>query len=952
MLRKLSLQSRLTACFLAFSVLPLVLFFLLFFPYLNSSMLSARMSALEGLAAANVSDLELMGDSLLREGERLAMDQRVLSSLGVLPDKAEGNPSAAADGYLAAMVDDTCLGAALLTREGEVRASSHQDTYKQESLLSMPVVSVALSGNRAVSGLLPSLSTPGSQAIYFAVPISYEGRMSGVLVRELSPTVLDRKTASFRQGETGRMMLVDQSGTILSHTNGALKGKSLESGELMGLYGSYVPGQSERSGSGSMVMEGVQQGYGYCILSNMPWMLVTYQAQSELRSQDVLVILYAVLSLLGLGLLSFLIGRITSRSMLFPIRQLNAAFRQTGHNQFTPVTPYGASEFTDLAQGYNSMIALLESNVNRLSDSNRQLAATIAQLEIERDRMQFLKDVPADIAEKRVTAEFNLLSGELVADDGFFALFQMEPQVSLSLSHFFSQYVLPEDAERLYALIDQQADQIHEELRIKTAQGMLWIQAHARVYYNPQGDPVKVSATLLNDTAAHDVNGDDEHPDATTGLITKSAFLNRLRERLSEEAGLKEGGTVICLQLTNLPLRSEDHILRALALRMTADRLRSFAAPNGLAARMGDTKFLLHLPACQTKEITESRLSELQQVLSAPIPWKKAALSLTVLLGAALYLQNGMTAELLFGKAQTALSAADGLSGAAWTLYEEGGQERPADTARVTLERTMRAKKIVETLGGALESETLTLEYQPILRLDNNGIAGFESTLRMISPDLGVISAGELIPLAEQNGLMPAVGSFVLKKACRFVRELRERQGKDYFVSVNVSGLQLEEKDFVDTVYLALKEAGLPGQALQLEFSERFMSAFNTHLAKVKTLRRLGVRIALDDYGAGTAALSQMYNMPLDVLKIDKSFLTGAAASQGKEFILQTMVDLAHSLNLQVIAVGVEHHKRLNTLVKLGYDMAQGYHFCPPLPLSALEVYLDTRSEENGEAQR
>ena len=318
-----------------------------------------------------------------------------------------------------------------------------------------------------------------------------------------------------------------------------------------------------------------------------------------------------------------------------------------------------------------------------------------------------------------------------------------------------------------------------------------------------------------------------------------------------------------------------------------------------------------------------------------------------MLAGASLYPQRGVTAEILFGQAQTALSAAAALKGASWTLYD-ADRQADADTARITMESARRNQGIVDALATFQIDNSLSLEYQPILQLQTNAVAGFECTVRLKVPELGMVSAGELIPLAEANGLMLPVGRFVLKEAVKQIKHLRKRQDQDLYVSVNVSAVQLAQEDFADTVYLALKEAGLPGAALQLEISERIMDVFVAQADKLHALRRLGVKVALDDYGAGTGALTHVYNMPLDVLKVDKSFLTGATASQGKEFILKTLVDLAHNLNLTVAAVGVEHFKRLNTLIKLNYDLAQGYHFCPPLNPTALEVFLDTRSVEGG----
>ncbi len=944
---KLSLQSRLTACFLAFSVLPLLTFFLVFFPYLRGSMLKSRMAALEGLANANVSDLEQMGDSILREGERLSLDPRVLGVLNAPAGENGAQVKNHAESYLKSMVNESCRGAALVKAGWKIAAASDATAYTGEALALLLGTDGSFSGQREVSGLLPSVAAPGEQSIYFTVPILSGSSLLGTLVREMPLGVLDRKTSSLQQGETGRMMLVDQSGMILSHTDRGQVGKALESARLLSVFTNFQNGLMERSGNGSTPLFGAQQGYGYRILGNMPWMLVVYQAESELRSQEVLIVLFAVLATLGLSLLSFLISRIVSRSLVFPLKRLNAAFRQIGFNQFTPLKPGGTSEMVELAEGYNTMIGLLERNITRLSDSNRQLATTIAELEVERDRMQFLQDVPGGVGVRRAGVEFNLLSGEFLADDSFYAMLHLNRSVTkLSLDEFLNNMAEPEDAAALRESIEQQADQIHRLVRVHTLEGMLWVQVHARVFYNTQSTPTKVSATLLDVTDDYKAPGADALTDSATGLNTKVPFMRALEESLAEEETRREGGMVVCLALKNLPREDAQRMAYVLALRLSADRLRAFAGPEGMAARFFDDRFLLHLPRCGTVSMAEGRMAELSQILSAPIPYQKASLSLKMLAGVSLYPQKEVTAELLVSQAQTALSAAAALEGASWTLYDVTRQAEDADTARVTLESALRSRRIVEALSTFQPDNSLSLEYQPIIHLATGHAVGFECTVRLTVEELGMVSAGELIPLAEANGLMLPVGRYVLREACRQIRHLRQRQDQELYVSVNISAVQLKQADFADTVYLALKEAGLNGTALQLEISERIMDVFMAQADKLHVLRRMGVRIALDDYGAGTGQLTHLYNMPLDVLKVDKSFLTGASASQGKEFILKTLVDLAHNLNLQVAAVGVEHFKRLNTLMKLNYDMAQGYHFCPPLNPTALEVFLDTRAEE------
>jgi len=613
------------------------------------------------------------------------------------------------------------------------------------------------------------------------------------------------------------------------------------------------------------------------------------------------MIVYAVLAALLLALLALLIGRAVSHSALYPIRRLNRAFSQTQANHFEAVEPTGAAEFVALAEGYNQMIARTETNLNHLSDANRQLSSAIAAMEIQQDRLAY-----TEAGLQTAQAKLNLVTGEIQADEAFRTLTELAPdQTSLNIMALLQSRLSPEDRARLNDQIKRRADHIRLPITPVFEDGPRPMILLLRMYYATGGEPVQAEVTL------------SEPPKPPMEDTAGLADMAGLHSRLESCLGQPDGGAVVCLR-ADLPADASPLMRRALG-----DKLRAFAAPDGLAAAESISVFWLVLPGPFDTLGLSHRLQDLYTLSSSPIApadasrqWKPE-----ISIGAAAFTQGGQ-AETLLRQARTAAQSAG------VTVYDPQQDTRRPRAIAAALERL----------------EGFSLDYQPIMTVSTRQVVGFEATLRLTLPEIGLVSAGEIIPQAEASGQMLPLGRWIIESALAFASDIRAREKADYFVSVNLSAAQLDDKDFANHIYTVLNALNLPGSALQLEISEsRLLDAFIRQADPLRRLRKLGVRVALDDYGAGTGALSHLYNMPVDSLKIDKGFLIGVAASPGREFILRTLIDVAHQLNLTVAAVGVEHHTRLSALSKLGCDLAQGYHFCPPLPPDALKVWLDTR---------
>jgi diguanylate cyclase (GGDEF)-like protein/PAS domain S-box-containing protein len=372
-----------------------------------------------------------------------------------------------------------------------------------------------------------------------------------------------------------------------------------------------------------------------------------------------------------------------------------------------------------------------------------------------------------------------------------------------------------------------------------------------------------------------------------------------------------------------------DHLLQEAAGRF-ARCLRA----NDLLARMGGDEFTLLLPMSQMPDSHSSEVAvRLLESLTAPIVIDGHELYISASIGLSRFPEDGADGETLLKHADLAMYQAKAEGRGRWQEFTPALTE--AAEERFQLENSLRK---------AIERDEMTLFYQPQVSLQTREIVGVEALVRWQHPEQGLVSPGRFIPLAEETGLIVPLGDWVLRAACRQAA-VWEAEGRPLRVAVNLSARQLGESGLVRSVQDALEEAGLAAQWLDLELTESALIAQGEIAAsRLVELRALGVRLSVDDFGTGYSSLAYLRRFPLDILKVDRSFVLGLAGtdrgSLQDQAVVRAVIDMAHALSLEVIAEGVEHEAQRQVLTRLGCDVMQGYLFSPPVPVERLEVLL------------
>jgi diguanylate cyclase (GGDEF)-like protein/PAS domain S-box-containing protein len=422
--------------------------------------------------------------------------------------------------------------------------------------------------------------------------------------------------------------------------------------------------------------------------------------------------------------------------------------------------------------------------------------------------------------------------------------------------------------------------------------------------------------------------------DPLTGLANRRLFHERLKLQLEEAARKNERVALQVLDVQRFKTINDSlgrQVGDALLVEL-AKRLQRGAFQQTWFARLEADHFAITLPGVAGAEEV-ARRSELRnrQVFGVPFELGSASLHVEVRRGIALFPDDAADADALLRGAEAALKKAKA-TGERYLFYTQEMTARTAET--LALENRLRQ---------ALEMNQFVLHYQPKVLADGSSIAGMEALIRWQSPEHGLVPPLKFIPLLEQTGLILEVGAWALRRAALDHRAWVEAGLAAPRVAVNVSAIQLRQRDFVETLERSIAE-GVSPSAIDLEITESLvMEDIEASIAKLTAVRRLGIGVAIDDFGTGYSSLFYLARLPVEALKIDRSFLATMVSDPTTMTLVQTMISLAHSLRLQVVAEGVENEEQAKILRLLRCDQMQGYLFSKPLPAERIAALLAAR---------
>ena len=420
--------------------------------------------------------------------------------------------------------------------------------------------------------------------------------------------------------------------------------------------------------------------------------------------------------------------------------------------------------------------------------------------------------------------------------------------------------------------------------------------------------------------------------DFLTGLPNRQQLQQQLDKILVDAGRLQRRVAVLCVGLDDFKGINEQFSYQAgdQLLLALADRLRAHSGRLGALARLGGDQFaLVQADIEQPYEAAELAQSILDD-LEAPFALDHQEIRLRATIGITLFPEDGDSTEKLLQKAEQTMTLAKSRSRNRYQFY----------IASVDSEMRRR-RELEKDLREALPRNQLYLVYQPQISYRDHRVVGVEALLRWQHPELGMVPPDQFIPLAEQNGNIIVIGEWVLDQACRQLREWHDQGFSDLRMAVNLSTVQLHHSELPRVVNNLLQIYRLPPRSLELEVTETgLMEDISTAAQHLLSLRRSGALIAIDDFGTGYSSLSYLKSLPLDKIKIDKSFVQDLLDDDDDATIVRAIIQLGKSLGMQVIAEGVETAEQEAYIIALGCHEGQGYHYSKPLPARELTAFL------------
>lgn len=503
----------------------------------------------------------------------------------------------------------------------------------------------------------------------------------------------------------------------------------------------------------------------------------------------------------------------------------------------------------------------------------------------------------------------------------------------------------PEDLQRavdkIEAYLISKEDVYESTYRIRCKDGQYrWILSHGKGVWDSHGNPIRLAGSHTDITEQMNLQyrlRSLAYYDSLTQLPNRTMLEEELNKQIKQAQERKQKIAFIYLDIDNLKYINDTmghdsgdkliiHIANILSYKIKS--------PN-LIARLNGDEFAIVLVNVQNVNDIILEINGIFEYLRRPWILDKQEFYISASMGVAIYPKHGTDLTTLRQNADTAMFH-----------IKENGKDGFSIFTSDMREKTWNYIQMSNQLRTAIQNEEFLLYYQPQIDLNTSSIIGVEALIRWIHPEKGFIPPMEFIPFAEETGYISKIGEWVFKTACKQKIKWEEEGYSHIKMSVNLSSKALGQQDLVPSIKHILEECNLDCCDIELEITETAaMDDLEKAIEVLKQLKQLGITIALDDFGTGYSSLTYLHKLPIDILKVDREFIKNIINEDEEVYIFKSIVELAHNLNLKVIAEGVETKEQLAFLIKNGCDIGQGYYFSKPIPASEIKMILENEKK-------
>lgn len=479
------------------------------------------------------------------------------------------------------------------------------------------------------------------------------------------------------------------------------------------------------------------------------------------------------------------------------------------------------------------------------------------------------------------------------------------------------------DKEILDIIINKEDEFYSIEYRIKNKDGgITWFQNKGKKSYEKNGD-IFLYGSISDITERKEVELKQEYltyTDEVTGNANRRYFFKKVDEFINM---YNDNLAIIFIDLDNFKYINDTygHDVGDSLLREFTKIIEDINIEDSLFARYGSDEFIIAKYNYESINDIIALLEKIIKKLRKPLMIKEKELFCTISIGISLYPEDGRDINELIKRADMAMY-----------LAKINGKNRYEIFDMKMLQVLDREFEIEKGLRTAIENNEIKIMYQPKILVNTGKVIGFEALVRWESKELGFVSPKEFISIAESSGLIISIGKYIIEEVFKNCRELLLETDKDFKLAINLSDVQIRDERIVGFIDETLKKYNISSKHIEFEITESIiMKSPEKNIKTLDKLKSLGVTLALDDFGTGYSSLSYLRILPLDVLKIDKSFIDGILIEEKSEYIINSIIELSHYLSLVVVAEGVERQEQLDYLKKINCDIIQGYYFSKPI---------------------
>lgn len=807
----------------------------------------------------------------------------------------------------------------------------------------------AIAGEITVSSEIQS-KIGGEKIIVIASPIlDKNGNVIGLFGNSIRIAAFDEFLSNIKVGKTGYAYLVDNNGIIISHPSKDKLGQVVNSSAIQKMFDSNFYSDKFETVVDTYTYDNKQKYVGMTVLPKLRWILAVTQNIEEINAPAKLELYIIGAVTLIMMIISAISSIIASNSITKPITKLIQTISKADSGDLDVKCDYESNdELGQLSNKFNKMIKKLSNTYDELSSVYEELSATEEELRAQYDEL--LENQKALVkSEDRFKQALDAINDAVWEWDAekniFFASDKWESITDYSSNNIDIKQIMNKEnpdhylsniIESIMLNSDKNTGYFRDELQIMTKDsGLKWVLSRGKIIKYDDGSIKKVFGAISDYTiikGANDRIKELAYYDALTGIPNRNAFLLQLDEIIDMYVKHNMLGALFFIDLDDFKKINDSlgHDIGDKLLKAISSKITDILDETETLCRFGGDEFLLLKRDVTDKNHVADLAKQLLCIFDNNFNLDGKQVFITGSVGICMFPVNGDDKNIILKNADTAMYKAKEKGKNRYEFYNE-------EMSQLIIKKML----IEKALRVGLKNNEFYLNFQPQVNLKTGKIVGFESLIRLKNDELGFVSPGDFIPIAEENGLIIPIGDWVMETACKKNIEWISKGYEHTCMAINVSSLQIHEADFLEKIKNLITRLGILPQFIELEITESvLMEDMKENVKILQELRNMGIKTALDDFGTGYSSLNYLRMIPIDTLKIDKSFVDDICVNEKQGAIVDGIIEMAHKLGMKVVAEGIETTEQLEVLSQKNCDVIQGYVFCKPLMVDEVEKLL------------